>query len=75
MVVHRGIGLPDKFRTRLIWNQAVVLTGFSSALTKVTQFVLTVHTLVALGGSQLSITCLLACIARTWYGCKDFLYI
>ena len=31
MVVHRGIGLPDKFRTRLIWNQAVVLTGFSSA--------------------------------------------
>ena len=27
MVVHRGIGLPDKFRTRLIWNQAVVLTG------------------------------------------------
>ena len=35
MVVHRGIGLPDKFRTRLVWNQAIALTGFSSAITQV----------------------------------------
>ena len=37
MVVHRGIGLPDKFRTRLVWNQAIALTGFSSAITRSTQ--------------------------------------
>ena len=48
MVVHRGIGLPDKFRTRLIWNQAVVLTGFPLLSLKVTQFVLTVHTILKL---------------------------
>ena len=35
MVVHRGIGLPDKFRTRLVWNQAIALTRFSSAITQV----------------------------------------
>lgn len=54
MVVHRGIGLPDKFRTRLIWNQAVVLTGFSSALTQSYAVRLNgpYDPQVALGGSQ-----------------------
>lgn len=34
MVVHRGIGLPEKFRTRLVWNESVVLTGFGSSITQ-----------------------------------------
>ena len=65
MVVHRGIGLPDKFRTRLVWNQAIALTGFSSAITQVYSvrmngpFDLKLHWVEL----NLSImTCLLACI-------------
>ena len=48
------LGLPDKFRTRLIWNQAVVLTGFSSALTQSYAVRLNgpYDPQVALGGSQ-----------------------
>ena len=75
MVVHRGIGLPDKFRTRLIWNQAVVLTGFSSAhQSYAVRLNGPYDPQVALGGSQPQYydMLLLACIARTWYGCKDF---
>ena len=69
MVVHRGIGLPDKFRTRLVWNQAIALTGFSSAITQVYSvrmngpFDLKLHWVEL----NLSImTCLLACIVRTF---------
>ena len=68
MVVHRGIGLPDKFRTRLVWNQAIALTGFSSAITQVYSVRMNgpFDPQAALGGTQLSImTCLLACIVRT----------
>lgn len=30
LVIHRGIGLPDTFRTRLVWNDSIVLTGFGT---------------------------------------------
>lgn len=34
MVVHRGIGLPEKFRTRLVWNESVVFSGFGTTVTQ-----------------------------------------
>lgn len=32
LVIHRGIGLPDTFRTRLVWNESVSLTGFGTSI-------------------------------------------
>lgn len=32
LVIHRGIGLPDRFRTRLVWNESVSLTGFGTSI-------------------------------------------
>lgn len=34
LVVHKGIGIPDRFRTRLSWTESIVLTGFGSSITQ-----------------------------------------
>lgn len=54
MVVHRGIGFPEKFRTRLVWSESVVLSSFAANTTS--QYVVRLNgpydPQSALGGSQ-----------------------
>jgi len=32
MVIHRGVGMPDRFRTRLEFSESVVLSSFGTTL-------------------------------------------
>lgn len=32
LVIHRGIGFPDRFRTKLVWSDSIALSGFSLGL-------------------------------------------
>lgn len=34
MVIHNGIGFPDRFRTKLSWSESIVLTGFGTSITQ-----------------------------------------
>lgn len=34
LVIHRGIGLPDRFRTRIVWSDSIVLSGFGTSATQ-----------------------------------------
>lgn len=32
LLIHRGIGIPDRFRTRVVWNESVALTSFGTGI-------------------------------------------
>lgn len=34
LVVHRGIGMPDNFITRLVWSETAILNGFGTTITQ-----------------------------------------
>lgn len=34
MVIHRGVGMPDRFRTRLEFSESIVLSSFGTAITQ-----------------------------------------
>lgn len=34
LLVHRGIGIPERFRTKLVWTESIVLTGFGTTITQ-----------------------------------------
>lgn len=34
LVIHRGIGMPDRFRTKLVWTESIALGSFGTAITQ-----------------------------------------
>lgn len=34
LLIHRGIGIPDRFRTKLSWTESIVLTSFGTTITQ-----------------------------------------
>jgi len=39
MVIHRGVGMPDRFRTRLEFSESIVLSSFGTSITQFMGFV------------------------------------
>lgn len=34
LVVHRGIGMPDRFKTKLVWTESIALSSFGTSITQ-----------------------------------------
>lgn len=34
LVIHRGIGMPDRFRTKLVWSESIALSSFGTSITQ-----------------------------------------
>lgn len=54
LLIHRGIGFPDRFQTRLSWTESVALTGFGTGITQdyVVQMNSPYDPQYAIGGNQ-----------------------